>query len=352
MGCKLFKIGKIWHYRFQIAHVKFHKTTRETTLKRAEIVAQKAYDDAINCANGIPNMPTLDELIQDWLAIRGPVMSTAHVRGVQVFARQHLYGLGSRTINAITTSHVELARNEHMLTRNPASGNAWLRILKLLVNWAVKRDIIAKLPWSVGMLPVQKHPRAILPLNLVTAWFAAIDKATQRRPTIGIAVRFMFGLGLRESETISARWEWIDWERKTYTPGITKGKEADPIPVMDWILDYLAPQRKQNGLIVHKPNGKALRPGFSRMAMQAANTSCSISGITPHRLRGTFATQLSVEGVPIQIIQKVMRHKDPMTTMTYLEVDLAIAVEAQKRIAEKMGLWPSGIHPSLSAAEN
>ena len=44
--------------------------------------------------------------------------------------------------------------------------------------------------------------------------------------------------------------------------------------------------------------------------------------------------------MPIQTIQKVMRHKNPSTTMAYLEKNLDIAVQAQGRMAEKMGFTP------------
>lgn len=42
-------------------------------------------------------------------------------------------------------------------------------------------------------------------------------------------------------------------------------------------------------LIVAKANGQAFAPGFVRQSMRRANKECSIKGITPPRLRGTFA---------------------------------------------------------------
>ena len=40
-----------------------------------------------------------------------------------------------------------------------------------------------------------------------------IDTRTGERSPIAVAVRLMIGIGLRESETITARWEWFDWDR-------------------------------------------------------------------------------------------------------------------------------------------
>lgn len=339
MSVRLFRVGagRAWHYRFQVAGIRVQRSTRETSKARAEPIAAKAFEDAVVRANGGQPVPTLRELAAAWLEIHHQVASAAHIRSVETFVKLHMYDLGDRPIGAIATADVERARNKHLETRKPSTANHWLRVLKLLAMWAVKRGIIPVLPWKVAMLKVQKKPRAILPVAEVRVWFAAVDKASGRRPGVRTAVRMMFCLGLRESEAASARWEWIDWQRATYTPGITKGREAEPVPIAAWLLEHLAPMRKDQGLIAPRANGTQLPAGFARHAMQAANAACSIKGITPHRLRGSFATLLSEAGVPIQTIQKVLRHKHPMTTMTYLEKNLETAARAQNRIGEQIG---------------
>ncbi|MES2319987.1 MAG: site-specific integrase [Pseudomonadota bacterium] len=338
MSFKLFKVKGIWHYRFQVARARVQRSTREKVKGRAEAAAQRAYDAAVVRTNGGNPVPTLAELIGEWQAVHyAPVISAAHARSVDTFARLHLHDLGDLPITAITTERVERARNEHLKTHRPASANHWMRILKLLVNWAVKRKIIMVLPWKVVPLKLQKRPRVILPVAVAAAWFAAIDKAA-REPGAGVAVRLMLFLGLRESESTSACWDWIDWERATYTPGKTKGKEAEPLPMPAWLVDYLQPLRRDSGLIAAKKNGDSFPPGFARKAMLTANDSCKTRGITPHRLRGTIATLLSEAGVPIQTIQKFLRHKSPMTTMAYLEKNMDLAASAQNKITAQIGM--------------
>jgi integrase/recombinase XerC len=334
----IFLVGGIWHYRFQVAGVRVHRTTRQVDKGRAELVAQRAFDDAVTRANGGQPIPSLSALAEEWIKIRGQVVSASHLKGMQEFVRRHTYGLGNLPISELTTERVELARNEHMKTRSPATANHWLRILNLLVNWAVKREILTKLPWKVSMLRVQRKPRATLPIEMVKAWFDALDKAAGKAPAVGTAVRLMFGLGLRESEAAGARWEWIDWDRRTYTPGVTKGREATAIPMPRWIAERLGAARRKDGLIVARRDGQQLPPGYPRHAIRAANAACGIDGITSHRLRGTFATLLSEEGTPIQTIQAIMRHKDVKTTMAYLETNLDSAARAQERIEERIGL--------------
>jgi integrase len=350
MGASLFRVGSVWHYRFQIARKRTQCSTRETRRWRAEEIANKAYEDEVVRVNGGKPVPTLRELIDAWLAANRPVVSVHHAASVERFGRLHLYGLGDKRITEITTGAVELARNAHLLERKPASANHWLRILKLLTLWAVKRGIILAAPWKVAMIKVQKRPRAVLPLDVARAWFDAVDAACVRSPGVAVAVRLMFGLGLREGESASARWEWVDWQRGTYTPGITKGREAEPVPLPDWLRDFLKPLRQAEGLIACRPDGQPFAPGFARHALRRANAACAVKGITPHRLRGTFATLLSEAGVPIQTIQKVMRHKSFTTTMGYLEKNLDTAARAQNRIGGEIGFnWRKSGEPNRSA---
>jgi integrase/recombinase XerC len=355
MSYALFKVEGVWHYRFQIDSIRRQRSTRERAKGKADAVALRAYEEAVRVAQGGKPIPTLRELAIAWLAVHKQVASIAHLRSVDTFNRLHLYDLGELPVNLITTQLVEMARNTHLATHKPASANHWLRILKLLANWAVKREIIPALPWRLKMLKLQKRPRSILPVDVAKAWFVAIDAATRGEPSAATAIRMMFGLGLREGEASGARWEWIDWQRATYTPGVTKGREAEPVPLPDWLAEHLAPHRKAEGLIAAKRNGRQHPPGFARTVMLQANAACATKGITPHRLRGTFATMLSEAGVPIQTIQKVMRHKSPMTTMAYLEKDLDTAVNAQHDIAEKIGFSPrreSGERPPANPHES
>lgn len=336
MTCTVFLVGSKYHYRFRLAPLpRIQRSTRETDKRRAQKIANLAYAAALIRVNGGHIMPTLEGLIDQWFEIRGPVASASHRRGVDLFKRKHLYGMGALPLEQLHTELVEIARNKHLATRKPASGNHWLRILNLLVNWAVKRKILAERPWNVQMLPEQKTPRQILPVGLTDAWFDAIDLASRRRPSVAIAVRLMYGLGLRESEAATARWEWIDWERRTYTPGITKGKEAVPIRIPGWLASYLLARRQKDGPITPGRNGQ-LPEGYARHAMRQANLVTSLTGITPHRLRGTCATLLSEEGTPIQTIQAIMRHKDSATTMRYLEINMDTAGAAQDRIEGKV----------------
>jgi integrase len=281
-------------------------------------------------------------LVAQWLTVHTPTASRSHTKIVEVFGRLHLYQLGDVMIDELTTDLVEEARNEYLKDHAPASPISGSRCYPLLCSWAVRREVIPAVRFHVRALTVQKKPRAILSTSLAQQWLAAVDAHEGDRPAVRIAVHLMLGVGLHEIETITARWEWLDWDRRVYVPGETKGREADPIPVPEWLIDYLQPSRQTSGLIVTRPNGRPCPSGFTRNAMLAANQSVGAGHVTVHRLRGTFATLMSEMGAPIQSIQRAMRHKSPLTTMAYLEVNMDFVTRAQQRIADKMGFSTQG----------
>lgn len=338
MNYQLYRVGKYWHFRFQVCGKRTQRSTRETLKHRAEAVAERAFRQARMWARGDEPVPTLRELLGQWLEVHEPTVSRRHIEIVEAFSRLHLYDLGDVMIDELTTERVEAARLEHIKTHAPATTNLWLKLLRLVCNWAVRRKVIPAVPFTVKLLKVQKRPRAILSTALAQKWLDEIDRIAGDRHGVAVAVRLMLTLGLRESEALTARWEWLDWDRRLYTPGITKGREADPIPVPEWLANYLLPIWKPSGLIVVKRGGNGFASGCTRRAMLRANQTCGTGHITAHRLRGTFATLLSEAGIPVQTIQRVMRHKSPLTTMAYLEVNLSHVAGAQASIAERVGL--------------
>lgn len=338
MAYQLFRVGKTWHYRFQINGARVQRTTREMVKHKADAIAEKEYNRAKLWARGEEPVPTLRELVTLWQEVHEPIVSSGHAKVVSTFGRLHLFDLAEVELDLITTELVEVARLEYLKTHAPASANQWLNVLKLLFRWAVRRKMIPALPWVVKPLKLQKKPRETLPVSMTRAWIDQIDLLDGENGATAMAVRLMLGIGLREAETITAQWEWIDWDRKTYTPGITKGREADPLPLPDWLLDYLRQRRRPDGLIVVHANGRPYRAGFTRNTMLAANKALGVGHITAHRLRGTFATLLSEAGAPVQMVQRALRHKSINTTMAYLEVNMELVARAQARIAQDSGL--------------
>jgi integrase len=356
----LFKRGEIWHYRFQVDGKRIQRTTRERHKAGAVFVAEAAYREALIRSHGDEPCPSMASLVELWLKAHGIIAGPDHLKSVETFGRLHLYGLRDLLVSDLTTEKVETALAAHLQGRAKATANHWMTTLRLLVNWAIRRRMIRRREWDVKPLKIQHRPRVTLAPAQTRTWLDALDSLCANAPGLKIVARLAMGLGLRGSEAAGARWEWLDWERMTYVPGrlletgefATKGGEADPLPITEWLADYLWPIRMNRGLIAPNPHGKPFSVARLRALMKSANAKAGTPGLSPHRLRGTYATLLIEAGVPIQDVQAAMRHKDPRTTLGYTERDMARVALGQKRMAHRQGLTrrENGADPSAAIA--
>ena len=314
-------------------------STRETKVDPAWTEALRNYHAAKKRARGEEPEPTLAGLVQQWVAAHRLLLSPSHVDSVERIGTRHLFGMETMLISEITTALVEDARLAYLKTHAKASTNHWLATLRLLFGWAIRRKMIQYRPWDVRQLKVQRKPKQLLPVEKAASWLDEVDLLSWQEPALGLAIRIMIGLGLRcESEALSARWEWLDLQRGTYTPGETKGREAWARPVPEWILEILRPSAQPWGLIVPTKAGKLLTSGRIQRVMDLACEAVDIPRLTPHRLRHTYATLLSEAGVPIQDIQRALGHKDIRTTLGYLNVDMGRVARGQVRVADSLRL--------------
>lgn len=329
----LFLVKKIWHFRFSLGGFRRSGSTHETTRAKADKVASRIYQEARLRFRGLEPCPTLRECVDRWMAANQRRWSTSHAQSVERFCRLHAHGLADKPLNRITTEDVELAMHEHLGTHKPRSANQWISVLNLLANWAMRRGWLDEIPWRVKKLRVQRQPKPILPPAKTSAWLSAVDELS---PDAGFACRLMLGLGLRESEALTARWEHVDWHRGTYTPWMTKGKEAVALVLPSWLLEFLRQRRQTEGWMIPF-RGNPHRRGYCVRFMASANASVGTPGLTPHRLRGTCASLLAAF-MPLPDLQRFMRHKDPKTTLVYIEEDPTQILRAHAAISEAQGL--------------
>lgn len=332
-------VGKVWHYRFRIDKQRRQRTTGEPlrNTAKAEAVASEAYQAALLRSRGEEPEPTLGKAVALWVEAHALRKSRSHVENIERWGRLHLGALAGLKLTELTTKVVEDAWNVFLSGHSKAYGNNWITYLRLVCRWAIKRRMIRSLPFDVAEQKLKKRPKPLLPQRLVGEWLEEVGALTEHEPSIGMALQIMLGLGLRSSEARQTRWEWLDLDRKVYTPGGTKGGEAWPRPVPDWLMEQLESRRQAFGWMVPTAKGVPPSAGRCQRVIDAACKAVGIPRITAHRLRGTYATWLSIVGVPIQDIAVALAHKDWRTTMTYLEVSLDRVAEGQRRIAARTG---------------
>lgn len=344
----LAKVGDYYHYKFTLKKKQHHGSTGHTRLDAAKEWLRVLREDMVNEAAGITpraKVPTLGEAVDQWEAeAKALGKSASHIRNTTKDIRKHFADLLETRLHLCSTQEVRACRTAFLEAGNTIGGaNGIIRSLNTVMGWAIKGGIIQQKPYTVKLERVQETPSISLPTSRLVELFEAMEAVGAPENAIRLA-RMMVGLGLRESEARNAWIEHLDLEKRTFTPFDpvegTKGKEAEQLPVPKWLADDLKAWigDRKTGLILPGRLGTAHKREYALPYIKAAGERMGIPGLTCHKLRATYATLLSEEGLPLQTVQKALRHKDARTTLKYLVPNLGAVRGAADSIGRKSGL--------------
>jgi site-specific recombinase XerD len=196
------------------------------------------------------------------------------------------------------------------------------------------------------------NPARGLPLPKVAQCFPTCLTAEQARALLEAAHtpwhRAMIGLllfaGLRRSELAGITLEDVDLDHGQL---LVRGKEAKQrvVPLtplaVHAIREYLPcrPSTDSNHLFVSRIGGRPIAGRvINRMLKRVLeDADMDEQGITPHRLRHTFATHLIRNGVDVRTVQELLGHADLQTTARYLHSDTRTKQAAVGKLAAAFG---------------
>jgi integrase/recombinase XerC len=194
------------------------------------------------------------------------------------------------------------------------------------------------LPKSVRRLPKYLTKQQIL--DLLTAPLKLLETQKQRngpgRPISAIAclrdvavLETIYSCGLRVSELCGLRAEDIDWsERLVRVRG--KGKKERLVPIGEpawkaiqsyWGVLKQTPSGSSPVFFAETRKAAPLNPlQLSRRLKQYLAIAGLDPGVTPHKLRHSYATHLLDAGADLRSVQELLGHAHLVTTQVYTHV--------------------------------
>ncbi|GGD53642.1 site-specific tyrosine recombinase/integron integrase [Muriicola marianensis] len=134
----------------------------------------------------------------------------------------------------------------------------------------------------------------------------------------------LYSCGLRISEVLALRLANIDIDRRQVVILNSKGRKDRYVVLAEstvpLLINYISSYRPRNYLF----NGTGQGPYSGTSIRAFLKRSCRRAGIrkrvTPHTLRHSYATHLIENGVNLRIVQELLGHAKPETTMVYTHV--------------------------------
>ena len=137
--------------------------------------------------------------------------------------------------------------------------------------------------------------------------------------------------GMRQGELKALQWTSIDWQNRSLAIRHSlsdasreldspKSNRERHIPLDAEVYAILFARKKREGFVFTDLRGQPFRWTSLNRILQKACAAAGLRKITWHVLRHTFATQLSMQGVPLNTVQTLLGHSEITTTMRYAHV--------------------------------
>ena len=138
-------------------------------------------------------------------------------------------------------------------------------------------------------------------------------------------VEFLASSGCRLSEVIGIRANQVDWEKRSVTV-LGKGHKERTVyfsvRAKLMLQEYLSSRRGGISLFASSrtPYASMSSRAIERTLQGIGERAGIVRRIHPHILRHTFATQALRGGMDLTVIQRLLGHTDPKTTLIYAEL--------------------------------
>lgn len=223
----------------------------------------------------------------------------------------------------------------------PYEANRVLALLSTMFNLAIAW---AMLP--VGLANPAKMPKSQKfkersrdrPVNSaeLPRLFEAL--AAEPDPHIRAIIHLYLLTGLRKRELLHARWQHVDFDRRTLRLPETKGGKPRHVPFSQAALEILEglPRIPGNPHIFPSP----VNPGAPRYDLfkpwRRIREEAGCADLRIHDLRHSVATWLAEEGHAAQFIQQALGHQSLATTMKYVHASAAGPRQALDGLGSKL----------------
>lgn len=231
----------------------------------------------------------------------------------------------SKPVQQITTDDLReylayLVDERHLMDN---SVQAHINTLRSFFSWLVDEDNIRKSPMrKIKSLKIDKlrsrHPLTAEQLELVRDGCKGYKEKA--------LVEFLVSSGCRVSEVAGLRVDDIDWrDRKCKVIGKGNKERTVYFSVRAKLMLQLYISERRGGEALFASSRAPYEPltdrGIEKMISKLGKRIGMERPLYPHLMRHTFASHALNCGMELTIIQHLLGHSDPKTTLIYAEID-------------------------------
>jgi len=250
--------------------------------------------------------------------------------------------VGDIKLRDFTSAHAayfekERAKAVNLRTGKPISKatiNRGLAVLSHMFTFALKKRSIGTHPMTrYGRLRENEKALRVMTLEEERR---LVQKVMDDSLIVGCYVGLLGETGLRKSEGLRLKWDYVDDARRTLTVEASKNGKTRHIPLSDYALELLGklPRVERSSFVFVWPaTGQPVRD--PRHSFFEGRRRAGLNWVGFHDLRHFRATQWIKRGVEIRSVQGLLGHRNIKTTERYVKF---VPGHASQRVIEAQRL--------------
>jgi integrase len=304
-----------------------------------------------------PSMPTVAEFAKrfatDHIDAYLKPSTASHYR--LALRRYIVPTFGSKPLDAITTTDVQRLHNS--LRGKPSMANYVRCVLGVMFTKADKWQVTSRRSpvGAVGRFRenaverfLTPEERAHLESVLQTCENTPRCQTGHLNPEAARAIRLLALTGMRRDEVLNLTWPQVDWRQGMLRLPDSKTGKRDVV-VSDVVLALLreiadAKGKPKNGRVVCSRTGQKL--ASLNVTWRRVRKLAGLDDVRLHDLRHSVASDAIMDGVPLEIVGKMLGHRNYHTTQRYAHIADTVLRDAVNKTGKTIARATSGKPPS------
>jgi integrase len=223
---------------------------------------------------------------------------------------------GDKEPKDIDPLSVARLRRNLLKEKAPATVYNIMEILRRIINYGAKNNLIPKLPFVIELPTVDNEKTEDLTPAQLDRLMKVLE--AEKGSTIAQIMKLVLFTGMRRGEVFKLKWDDLDFEKGFITLSKPKGGKTVQIPMNETARQVFESTPRTSDYVFPGLNGMK-RTTIKKPANRIKKAARLPKDFRPlHGLRHLYASMLASSGqVDMYTLQKLLTHKSPEMTQRY-----------------------------------